>query len=74
VVVTVGVPWLILFAADRAGDSGHWYGWAGAFYVLATLATLVYIVVLGRKSNSSSAGAPKELAANETMSSDNHRP
>jgi alpha-1,2-mannosyltransferase len=74
VVVTVGVPWLILFAADRAGDRGHWYGWAGAFYVLATLATLVYIVVLGRKSNSPSAGAPKELAANETMSSDNHRP
>ncbi|RAV06858.1 mannosyltransferase [Mycolicibacterium sp. GF69] len=48
----VGVPWLLSFAQPTIWEiSRPWYlAWAGLIYIVATLATLTWIAVTGRRS------------------------
>ncbi len=52
VLTLVGVPWLLSFAQPTIWEIGRpWYlAWAGLVYVVATLATLGWIAVSGRRS------------------------
>jgi alpha-1,2-mannosyltransferase len=52
VLTLVGVPWLLSFAQPTIWEIDRpWYlAWAGLVYIVATLATLAWIVVTGRRS------------------------
>ncbi|MBU3706883.1 MAG: mannosyltransferase [Mycobacterium sp.] len=51
VLTIVGVPWLLSFAQPTIWEIGRpWYlAWAGLVYIVATLATLAWIAVSGRR-------------------------
>jgi alpha-1,2-mannosyltransferase len=53
--VIVGVPWLLSFAQPTIWQSSRpWYlAWGGLVYIVATLATLAWIAVSGRRTVSS---------------------
>jgi alpha-1,2-mannosyltransferase len=50
--ILVGVPWLLSFAQPSIWEIGRpWYlAWAGLVYIVATLATLTWIAITGRRS------------------------
>jgi alpha-1,2-mannosyltransferase len=50
--ILVGVPWLLSFAQPTIWEIGRpWYlAWAGLVYIVASLATLTWIAVTGRRS------------------------
>jgi alpha-1,2-mannosyltransferase len=52
VLVYVGSPWLVMFASDTGRLAGRpWFAeLAGSLYVLAAVATLVYLAVVSRRS------------------------
>jgi alpha-1,2-mannosyltransferase len=52
VLILVGVPWLLSFAQPSIWEiSRPWYlAWAGLIYIVATLVTLTWIAVTGRRS------------------------
>jgi alpha-1,2-mannosyltransferase len=55
----ISPPWILMFTDSRGWTSGQWYlTWAGALYVLATLATLGYVATLRRRSGRSRRPAP----------------
>ncbi|WP_116374368.1 mannosyltransferase [Mycobacterium sp. MFM001] len=51
VLTLIGVPWLLSFAQPTIWQSNRpWYlAWAGLVYIVATLATLAWIAVAGRR-------------------------
>ncbi|HPX35984.1 MAG TPA: mannosyltransferase [Mycobacterium sp.] len=58
VLTTVGVPWLLSFAQPTIWQIGRpWYlAWAGLVYIVATLATLGWIAISGRRAPGRSPG------------------
>lgn len=52
VLTLIGVPWLLSFAQPTIWQSDRpWYlAWAGLVYIVATLATLAWVVAAGRRS------------------------
>jgi alpha-1,2-mannosyltransferase len=57
----VGVPWLLSFAQPTIWEiSRPWYlAWAGLVYIVATVATLAWVAVMGRRSNRSREPSPR---------------
>lgn len=55
VLTIVGVPWLLSFAQPTIWQAGRpWYlAWGGLVYIVATLATLAWIALSGRRTVSS---------------------
>ncbi len=51
VLILIGVPWLLSFAQPSIWQHGRaWYlAWGGMVYIVATLATLGWIAVNGRR-------------------------
>jgi alpha-1,2-mannosyltransferase len=60
----IGVPWLLSFAQPSIWQiSRPWYlAWAGLVYLVATLATLTWIAVAGRRPAASQRPAPAPTA------------
>jgi len=54
--ILIGVPWLLSFAQPTIWQTSRpWYlAWAGLVYVLAALATLIWIATTGRRAASAS--------------------
>jgi alpha-1,2-mannosyltransferase len=50
--ILAGVPWLLSFTQPSIWEiSRPWYlAWAGLVYIVATLATLTWIAITGRRS------------------------
>lgn len=57
----ISPPWILAFTDSRGWtDSSAWYlVWAGALYVLATLATLAYVATLRRAAGRAPAPCPR---------------
>jgi alpha-1,2-mannosyltransferase len=51
VLTLIGVPWLLSFAQPTIWEIGRpWYlAWSGLVYIVATLGTLAWIAVTGRR-------------------------
>ncbi|EUA50377.1 putative alpha-(1-2)-phosphatidylinositol pentamannoside mannosyltransferase [Mycobacterium xenopi 3993] len=60
----VGVPWLLSFAQPTIWQAGRpWYlAWGGLVYIVATLATLAWIALSGRRTVSSGPDNPVDVA------------
>ncbi|MGE2815535.1 mannosyltransferase [Mycobacterium heidelbergense] len=66
----VGVPWLLSFAQPTIWQLGRpWYlAWAGLVYIVAALATLIWIAATGRRTDRS-VGQPSSQPAERAASS-----
>lgn len=66
----VGVPWLLSFAQPTIWQLGRpWYlAWAGLVYIVAAVATLIWIAATGRRSDRSD-GRPSPQPAERAASS-----
>jgi alpha-1,2-mannosyltransferase len=58
----IGVPWLLSFAQPTIWQLGRpWYlAWAGLIYIVAAVATLIWIAATGRRT-----AGPEELASRQ---------
>jgi alpha-1,2-mannosyltransferase len=68
VLILIGVPWLLSFAQPSIWQNGRaWYlAWGGMVYIVATLVTLLWIVMNGGRRVAVSPARPSAAPTNET--------